>query len=263
MSGANRSTAVMQRRLAGLDGIDDFPTQPWGTRSLIERGPVDFGGNLNDLTVWEPCAGRRTMSRILEEYNPARLIETDVTDYGGPNVSTFDFRKPCDRPPSGRPDWVITNPPFKHALEMWLNAWEVALVGVAFLLRTSWIEGEERYFSLFQHDLVRFVCPFASRLPLVRGHLNAAASSATSYAWFVGLKAERRPRPEVHIIPPCRAALERPGDYDGWPNQYRVVRDPDTDAELIIPLTDALGTPINNPVELPPLRRQLDLLASE
>lgn len=41
---ANRSTAVMQRRVEPLDSLDDFPTPPWATRALCEwlEKPGDY-----------------------------------------------------------------------------------------------------------------------------------------------------------------------------------------------------------------------------
>lgn len=271
MAGYQTSTAVMQRRLAGLDDIDDFPTQPWGTRAFIEHGPVPFGGSLEGLTVWEPCAGRRTMSRILAEYDPARLIETDVADYGV-GLEVMDFRH---AEMAGGVDWVITNPPFSLALDLWRQAMSVARVGVAFLLRVAWLEGVERYHALYAQRQVRFVVPYAERLPLVCGHLDRNAATATCYCWFVALKADPQWRPEVHVIPPVRRILERDGDYDGWPNQYqidveevavpgkggakpKIVRE-----KRIIPLTDATGQPIIGARRLSPMGRQIDLLGVE
>ena len=248
------STAVMQRRLAGLDGIDDFPTQPWGTRAFVEHGPAPFEG-LEGLTVWEPCAGRRTMSRILAEYRPGRLIETDIADYGA-GLDVMDFRH---AEIAGGVDWVITNPPFSLSLDLWRQAMSVARVGVAFLLRVAWLEGVERYHALYGPGQVRFVAPYSERLPMVCGHLDRNATSATCYCWFVALKADPRPRPEVHVIPPVRRVLEREDDYDGWPNQYRLITK-DKDGKrlpkpLIEALTDAQGNPIATGADTPQPRQ--------
>lgn len=257
MSGRANNPSVMQRRLAGLDNIDDFPTQPWGTRAFIERGPVDFANGLTGLTVWEPCAGRRTMSSILREYSPARLIETDIQDYGA-GVDVMDFRH---AEMSDGVDWIITNPPFALSLDLWRQAMSVARVGVAFLLRLSWLEGVERYHALHETGQVRHVAPYAERLPLVAGHLDQTASTATSYCWFVAEKVDPRRRPEVHVIPPCRKSLERAGDYDGWPNQYRLEIDAVTKAKRVVSLTDGEGKPIAGAPALATSPPQMDLLA--
>lgn len=255
------SSAVMQQRLAGASEFNDFPTPPWGTRTFIERGPVDFGSTLAGLVVWDPCAGRRTMSRILAEYGPARLIETDISGDYGAGVEVMDFRhaEMCDGV-----DWVFANPPFDQSLEFWIKAMEVARVGVAFLLRIAWLEGITRYSTIFRDRQVRYVAPYVERLPMVCGHLDKEAISATSYAWFVCLKAEVGRLPEVVHLPPSRAALEREGDYVGWPNQYRLITKDAKGNKLprvrVVPLTDAQGNPIGDGGQIVPEWRQTDWL---
>ena len=44
--------------------------------------------------------------------------------------------------------------------------------------------------------------------------LDEKGSTATGYAWFIWEK-EAVGAPRLMWIPPCRKALERPGDYDG------------------------------------------------
>ena len=40
----NTSTAVMQRRVAGTDHLDFYPTPPWATRALCEWLKREIGG---------------------------------------------------------------------------------------------------------------------------------------------------------------------------------------------------------------------------
>lgn len=216
--GQNRSTAVMQRRTEPHNSLDDYPTQPWGTRALIEHaiGPDRVRGK----TCLEPACNRGHMVRPLEEYFGS-VDAADVHDYGyGYAVKDFLF----GMPERDSYDWVITNPPFRLALPFILRAFEVAREGVAILARTAFVESEERYEGLFR-DRPEVFCPFVERLPLFRGRLarpsprlfdpkakGSVEGSATSYAWFVWGKDFEPGR--IKRIPKCRAQLERPGDYE-------------------------------------------------
>jgi hypothetical protein len=50
-------------------------------------------------------------------------------------------------------------------------------------------------------------------VPLVKGRLDANATTATSYAWLVWERGSNG-LPQLMWIPPCRRRLERAGDYD-------------------------------------------------
>lgn len=209
-------TAVMARRADGRDAADDFPTPSWPTRALWRRALPELGDLLRGSILWEPCAGRLTMARPLAE-SGAIVFTSDLLDYGAPldRVGRFQDLVPA-QVAGGAVDWIVTNPPFVQADEMWLHAWEHARVGVAFLLRLSWLEGGGRWERIFYPGRMTFVCPFSERVPMVKGRLDRKASTATAYAWFVGLKADPRPYPQVRHVPPCRATLERPEDWTGW-----------------------------------------------
>ena len=60
--------------------------------------------------------------------------------------------------------------------------------GVALLLRTSWIEGSERYERIFRKTPPTDVVQYAEHVPMVAGRYDPNAASATSYAWFVWRK---------------------------------------------------------------------------
>ena len=204
---ANTSSAVMAQRREPKDSLDFFPTPPWATRALCgwlhERHPFFTRG-----TVWEPACGAGDMARPLAE-TFQRVIATDVADYGFGAVRDFLWPGP-DEPV----DWVITNPPFRLASQFIARAHEVSRVGVAMLVRTAFLEGGERYASLFAVKPPSEILQFAERVPMFRGRLDAEGSSATAYCWLVWRYLKRpAPTTEFHWLAPCRARLERPGDY--------------------------------------------------
>jgi hypothetical protein len=204
----NTSTAVMARRIEPHDSLDDFPTQPWGTRALMEM--FKRHRLIKDRqSAWEPAANRGFMVRPLKEYF-ASVRATDIFDYGF-GYQVEDFLMPLRQ--TATPDWIITNPPFRLAKEFALTALERARVGCALLVRTSFIEGVDRYRTLFEKTRPDFNFQFVERLPMVKGRCDPNASTATSYCWLVWLKESPRMLTIQDWIPPCRAELERPGDY--------------------------------------------------
>lgn len=217
----NRSSAVMQQRREPADSLDFFPTPPWATRALCEHVLAGNGWRLDQLremAVWEPACGAGDMARPLSEYFRS-VYATDVHDYGGSQDRRCDFLLSWDYAPHvrrGRYSWIITNPPFRQAEAFARRARELAGVGVALLLRVAILEGVGRWDSLYRSAETRpaIVAPFAERVPMFKGRLDPAGSTATAYCWLVWRTdghADHASR--IVWIPPCRKALERPGDY--------------------------------------------------
>ncbi len=201
----NRSPAVTAQRAEPHDSLDFFPTPPWATRALCEY-LIDAAGCL----AWDPACGDGAMVLPLEEYAEA-VVASDVHHYGWCH-RVHDFLRPITPGDIGRVEWIITNPPFRLAEQFALRALDLAETGVALLVRSAFTEGVGRYGRLFRDRPPALVAQFTERVPMVKGRLDAHASSATAYAWIVW-----RPRhigyPRFTWIPPCRKRLEREGDY--------------------------------------------------
>jgi hypothetical protein len=110
-------------------------------------------------------------------------------------------------------DWVITNPPFKAAEAFIAEALETARRGVAMLVRTSFLESAGRYDRLFKTRQPSGILQFAERVPMHKGRLTATGSTATAYCWLIWFSSDPPGITQFNWIPPCRARLERPGDY--------------------------------------------------
>lgn len=216
----NTSSAVMQQRAEPDDSLDDFPTQPWGTRALMEHVLLPHLGlvgrlRVKEMTVWEPACNRGHMARPLSEYF-GRVIVSDIFDYGLVGARVHDFLMPY-LPLNGTlaiegADFIISNPPFRLAEQFIERARQIkGWQGTAMLVRTAFLEGVGRWERLYSINPPTIVAQFVERLPMVKGRLTATGSTATAYCWLVWL-ANRDPQPMLWI-PPCRRQLERPGDY--------------------------------------------------
>jgi hypothetical protein len=225
----NTSSAVMQQRTEAHDSLDDFPTPPWATRALFEHVILPNTGllgrhDLRRATAWEPCANRGHMALPLQEYF-GRTYATDIHDYGM-GYPQHDFLMPYLPPHFDvAVDWIVTNPPFRLAEQIIQRGRDEALQGVAVLVRSAFLEGVDRYNTLFSISPPTLVAQFAERVIMHKGVLRdpnkeywdertqsmKRPSTATSYTWLVWCVG--MPRKPPIWIPPCRRQLERAGDY--------------------------------------------------
>ncbi len=223
----NRSSSVMQQRTEAHDSLDDFPTPPWATRALFEHVILPLHPNRRAFKLmqcWEPCANRGYMVAPLKEYF-GTVVASDIFDYGL-GYPQHDFLMPfAPTQQAVVNDWIITNPPFRLALDIIKRGIEVAEMGVAVLVRSAFEEGIERYEQLFAQLPPTLLGVFTERVIMHKGVLRDPSklyldertgemkrpSTATSYKWMVWIEG-MEPRPQIWI-PPCRRQLERPGDY--------------------------------------------------
>lgn len=218
---ANISSAVMQQRSEPHDSLDDFPTPPWATRALCEY--LRQHSPIADLTCREPCANRGYMVRPLTEAFSA-VEASDIFDYGaGFGLADYLFG-----PQPSQVNWTVLNPPFRLATQFIERALQTSSCGVAVLVRSAFLEGEQRYKSLFRHVPPTRVLQFCERVVMAKGILRDPAklywnetkqrwqkpSSATAYSWLVWRHGVQ-PEP-FGWIAPCRRRLERLGDYPAF-----------------------------------------------
>lgn len=209
----NTSSAVMQQKHDHTDTQQDYPTPPFATRALCEWLNKNVDMVKSDV-VWEPACNRGCMARPLKKYFPT-VIASDLYHYGDehyedaiPECMNFLERKECNGI-----DWVITNPPFTLAAEFIKRALEVSKIGVAVIVRSAFLEGKDRYNTLFSVTPPTYVLQFVERVPMVKGTYDPKASSATAYSWLVWLKDSKNTHTILDWIPPCRKQLERESDY--------------------------------------------------
>lgn len=147
------------------------------------------------------------MAAVLEEWF-GEVIASDVYPYGFGEVR--DFLDTRAETPRAR--WIMTNPPFKDALEFAELALERADFGVCLLLRSQWSEGQTRFNRLFSKRRPTFIAQYVERVPMVKGCWDPGASKATAYSWFIWLKGAGGPTEFHWIKPGARAGLTLPSD---------------------------------------------------
>lgn len=185
-----------------------FPTPPWATRAIIpfltELDP-DFGRS----TIWEPAAGKGHMSDVLAETG-AKVYASDAYEYGAKAdvlIERGDFLL-C----GGFGDWIITNPPFRLASDFARVGLTHAVLGVALLVRTNWLEGGGRFRALFDPYPPALIAQFSERVPMTKDRWDPNASTATAYCWVVWCKNYIGPTVFRWIPPGQRTALTKPTD---------------------------------------------------
>ena len=204
--GQNTSTAVMQRRVEAHDSLDDFPTPPWATRAILNwlsaRNLID-----TDMTCREPTANRGYMVRPLSEFFTT-IEAADVHDYGlGYPVVDYLWGEDPEMV-----DWTFFNPPFRLAQQFIERALRTSRRGVAVIVRSAFIEGIERFNTLYSTTPPSFVVQHVERVPMVKGRYDPKIASATAYLWLIFLPGEHDTR--LRWLHPCRKEFERHGDIE-------------------------------------------------
>ncbi len=170
-------------------GDDLYETSPVAVEALIKNVSLP-------PKIWEPACGKSC--NIVNTLRKAghTVIATDLINYHWSldNVENkwssdlfaqgnVDFLKMKNVP---KVDAIITNPPFKYALEFVKRAREVCPL-TFMLLRLAFIESVKRNDILDTGDLKQILV-FRNRLPMM--HLdsfkgNKNNSSAMAFAWFI------------------------------------------------------------------------------
>jgi hypothetical protein len=115
---------------------DAYFTPTHAVETLLACAPDVLAGK----TFIEPCVGEGSISIALKKAKPSARVFTNDLHLGYPADAHFDATyRPCwDQFPEC--DYVVTNPPFLDALPILLQAYQHARLGVAFLLRLSFLE---------------------------------------------------------------------------------------------------------------------------
>lgn len=144
---------------------DDYPTPRGFVLPLLDHLALP-----RSTKVWDPCAGGGHLVATLRE-------RFDLVYFDDLHYSSTDFLTA----PLRQVDWVVTNPPYRHAEAFVRRALE-ATPNVAMLMNTAFLEGVGRSTGLFtEHPPARIL--LCNR----RMRLSNGVSSTFSHVWMVWL----------------------------------------------------------------------------
>lgn len=133
--------------------------------------------------IWECACGEGHLAKVLEEHG-FEVISTDLIYRGFGDTEPLNFLTETLDNFDGD---IITNPPYKYALEFCQRALESVQPGrkVAMFLKLQFLEGKSRK-QFFLNNPPKVVYVSSSRLLCaINGEFEKITSSAVAYAWFV------------------------------------------------------------------------------
>ena len=150
---------------------DDYYATPASTTEALLR-VEKFDG-----PIWEPCCGEGHISKVLTAQGH-EVESTDLVDrgFGTPRVDALMESKTF---PS-----IVTNPPYKNALEF-AEIFTDQARKVALLLKLNFLEGIKRQEFFFRKPPVR-VHVFSQRQALMKNGMSYdGRGGMMALAWFV------------------------------------------------------------------------------
>ena len=158
---------------------DYYATEPLATEILLENETFN-------REIWECACGEGHMGKVLEKAG-YDVYASDLIYRGYGDPEPFDFLTDSLEDFDGD---IITNPPYKYALEFCKTALETVKTGhkVAMFLKLTFLEGKGRK-QFFQEYPPETVYVFSGRVKCAKnGDFQSLGSSAVAYAWFVWTK---------------------------------------------------------------------------
>lgn len=149
--------------------------------------------------VWEPCAGRGAISRVLRRLGRA-VIAQDLVDHPGRDgdiATGIDFLMERQAPTDA--SCIITNPPFKLADDFIRHGLTVVPY-VVVLLRAMAIEGAGRADLIDRHLLEYWIG--IDRPPAMHREGwtgNRLSHSGAPFAWFIFRRLPRPPHDDIRL----------------------------------------------------------------
>lgn len=114
--------------------------------------------------VWECACGEGHLAKRLADFG-CNVYSSDLI-YRGFGTGGVDFLKQIDMPFHNVERCIVTNPPYKYAMEFVLHALDLLKDGerAVFFLKTSALEGKKRYEKLFKPFPPKMIYQFKGRV---------------------------------------------------------------------------------------------------
>jgi len=161
---------------------DDFYATPSScTLDLLKR--EKFQGS-----IFEPCCGMGHISKVFLDKG-YEVESSDLVNRGfGTERRDFLFER-------NQRDNVVTNPPFKMALDMAEHSQKIARYKTALLLKLSFLEGVQRE-KFFREYPPQRIWVFSKRQALMKNGMEQYKGGMMALAWFVW-EANKKEEPRV------------------------------------------------------------------
>jgi hypothetical protein len=187
MADNTKLSLIMGARNGALESREEndyYATDPRALELFLDKFTKD-GECLCD-GVWECACGEGHLSNVLHRYG-YNVWSTDLVDRGYTDVEVRDFLNTSV-------NWggdILTNPPYKHAKEFVLKALDSIDNGhkVIFFLKCQFLEGQDRFKSIFKDYPPKYVYVHSARQKTAKGGVLSRTKSPTQcYCWFVWQK---------------------------------------------------------------------------
>lgn len=149
---------------------DYYATEPVCAAELLQV--------VNATNIWECACGEGHLAKVFDICGVLSKA-TDLIDrgYGQGGVDFLRCREKHD-------GWIVTNPPYKYAVEFAEHALSLA-PNVAMFLKLTFLEGQKRK-KFFEHHPPKYIYVYSSRRKCaMNGEFDDLGSSAACYAWFI------------------------------------------------------------------------------
>ena len=178
----NQAMSIVGFNANGDRQKDDYYATPEPTTEAL-LGVEKFEGN-----VWEPCCGEGHISKVLIKHG-YKVQSTDLIDrgYGQCRIDFLLETTTCDN--------IITNPPYRNALDFAEKAVQSASNKCALLLKLNFLEGVKRkaFFAVYPPASVYV---FSQRQSLMKNGVPYQGG-IMALAWYVW---NLRARPEQTVV---------------------------------------------------------------
>ena len=155
--------------------LDFYETDPRLTLTLLLK--TNIHGD-----IFEPCVGDWAIADLFP-----RCLTADINPLARAHLYQ-DARLPESWAPLHHQfDWVVTNPPFSMAAEILPQAMKAARVGVAALLRLSWLEPAKNR-KVFLKDRNTMLSDLIIFNPRPQFRTDTRSTDSVTVAWMVWRK---------------------------------------------------------------------------
>jgi hypothetical protein len=156
---------------------DFYATDPTAINDLLQY--ESFSGS-----IWEPAAGNGHLTDRLRELG-YEVNESDIIDRNNRKFLIIDFLNTN----LNLGDNIITNPPYKFALEFIQKSIDILQSGkkIAMFLKLTFLEGQKRakFFKEFPPETVYV---YSARKQCAKNGIFKKNESSIAYAWFIWRK---------------------------------------------------------------------------